>query len=65
MVFVSKHIRYALSPDLADHMARTWKVGVPYEKPVYILEFVNQDTQIKVTEIEGDTFCGRVTEMVL
>lgn len=66
MVIVSKHIRYAIPDLLASHMAKTWRVGVPYEKPVYVLEFVGGDLDlVKAREVEVDTFAGRVTERVV
>lgn len=57
MVFVSKHIRYAIPTELADHMAKTWRAGVPYEKPLFV---INHITGL-VRKVEGDTFAGNLT----
>jgi hypothetical protein len=65
MVIVSRHIRYDLPGFLADHMAATWRAGVPHEKPLYVLDLPQGEIRMKVTEIQVDTFPGRVTERVL
>lgn len=65
MVIVSRHIRYDLPEILANHMADTWRAGVPYEKPLYVLDLPDGAVRMNVTEIQVDTFVGRVTERVL
>ena len=57
VIFVPKHLRYNIPEPLADHMARMWRVGVPYEKPIYTISI----DSLRVRRIEGDFFAGQLT----
>jgi hypothetical protein len=57
MVFVAKPLRYDTPPEILDHLVRVWRVGVPFDKDLLI---INPQT-LKVRRVEGDFYAGRIT----
>lgn len=54
MIFLNKLHRGDFPPELTEHMARTWRVGVPYEKDIVILD------KDGLRKMPGDWFVGNL-----
>lgn len=58
MVFVARHLRYDTPPEILSHLVKVWRVGVPFDKDIFVINPVTW----KVRRVEGDFYAGRVTE---
>jgi hypothetical protein len=57
MVFVAKPLRYDTPPQILDHLVKVWRVGVPFDKDIFVINHVTG----LVRRVEGDFYAGRVT----
>lgn len=57
MVFVAKPLRYDTPPEILSHLVKVWRVGVPFDKDIFVINPVSW----RVRRVEGDFYCGRIT----
>jgi hypothetical protein len=58
MVFVARHLRYDTPPEILDHLVRVWKVGVPFDKDLWVIA----PGTLRVRRVEGDFYAGNLNQ---